>query len=90
MAHTIGDKKKLIDRVRRLGGQLRAVEKALDEERDCGEVLQLIAASRGALNSLMAEVLEGHISSHVVAPEETSKRARAAQELIEVVRTYLK
>lgn len=92
MAHTVGHKKKLINRVRRLQGQIDAVEKALHEELDCGKVLQLIAAARGALNSLMAEILEGHLRFHIVNPDgkPKSKQAGAARELIAVVRTYLK
>jgi DNA-binding FrmR family transcriptional regulator len=92
MAHTIRDKQKLLNRVRRIRGQVEAVEKALDQERDCSELLQTIAACRGAINSLMAEVIEGHIRFHVVDPDEkpTSKQAKAAQELMDVVKTYLR
>ena len=92
VAHTSGGKKKLVNRVRRLQGQIDAVEKALHEEQDCGKVLQLITAARGALNSLMAEILEGHVRFHIVNPDgkPKSKQAGAARELIAVVRTYLK
>jgi DNA-binding FrmR family transcriptional regulator len=91
MAHTIANKKKLIDRVRRVRGQIDAVEKALREEQDCGETLQLIAASRGALNGLMAEILEGHLRFHIVNSNGKPKSKRvAAREMIDVVRTYLK
>ncbi len=92
MAHTIRDKKKLLNRVRRIRGQLDALAKALEEERDCSGILQLIAASRGAMNGLMAEVLEGHVRMHVLDPDRnpTSNQAKAAQDLLDVVRTYLK
>jgi DNA-binding FrmR family transcriptional regulator len=92
MAHTIRDKKKLLNRVRRIRGQVMAIEKALDQEQDCSELLQTIAACRGAINGLMAEVIEGHIRFHVVDPDEkpTSNQARAAQELMDVVKTYLR
>jgi DNA-binding FrmR family transcriptional regulator len=92
MAHTIRDKKKLLNRARRIRGQVEAIEKALDQERDCSELLQTIAACRGAINSLMAEVIEGHIRFHVVDPDAkpTSEQARAAQELMDVVKTYLR
>ncbi len=92
MAHTIRDKTKLINRIRRIRGQLMAVEKAVEEEQDCSTILLTIAACRGAINSLMAEVIEGHIRFHVVDPDQqpTSERARAAQELIDVVKAYLK
>jgi FrmR/RcnR family transcriptional regulator, repressor of frmRAB operon len=92
MAHTIRDKKKLLNRVRRIRGQIDAVEKALDREQDCSTILLTIAACRGAINSLMAEIIEGHIRFHVVDPDRqpTSEKAKAAQELIDVVKAYLK
>ena len=92
MAHTIRDKQKLINRVRRIRGQVEAIEKALVEEQDCSVLLQTIAACRGAINGLMAEVIEGHIRFHVIDPDEkpTSKQAKATQELMDVVRTYLR
>lgn len=92
MAHTTREKTKLLNRVRRIRGQLEALERALLDEEDCADVLQLIAACRGGMNSLMAEVMEGHIWSHVLDPAEppTSDRAEAAQELVDVIRAYLK
>ena len=87
MAHLVRDKKKLLNRVRRIRGQLNAIERELEEERDCAETLQTIAACRGAINGLMNQVLEGHIRCHVVDPDAkpTSEQARAAQELIDVL-----
>jgi len=92
VAHTIREKSKLIARVRRIRGQVEAVERALEAETGCGDVLQLIASVRGAMNGLMAEVMEEHIRLHVVdpAPAADADRARGAEELIDVVRTYLK
>ncbi len=91
MSHTIRNKSKLLNRVRRIRGQVEALERALEQEAQCGDVLRLIAASRGAMNSLMAEVLEGHVRVHVF-PETHAGSARgdAAEELIEVIRAYLK
>jgi len=92
MAHTVRDKKKLLHRVRRIHGQIGALEKLLEQEADCSRTLHLMVACRGALNSLIAEVLEGHIRFHVVNPDEkpTSARAKATQEVIDVLKTYLK
>jgi Metal-sensitive transcriptional repressor len=53
-------------------------------------VLHLIVAARGALNSLMTEVIEDQIQVHVVDPAKDAERARGAEELIEAVRAYLK
>jgi FrmR/RcnR family transcriptional regulator, repressor of frmRAB operon len=90
LAHTIRDKRKLLNRVRGLQGQLAAVEKALLEERDCEDVLQILAACRGAIGALTAEVMEGHVRSHVVGLETTSAKARAARQLVNVVKRYLR
>ena len=92
MAHTVRDKQQLINRVRRIRGQLDAVEKALNEEQECSAILQTLAACRGAINGLVAEVIEGHIRFHVVNPDEkpASQQAKAAQQLIEVIRSYVK
>ena len=92
MAHTIRDKKKLLNRVRRIRGQIDAVEKALEQEQDCSTILLTIAATRGAINSLMGEIIEGHIRYHVVDPDRkpTTEKAKAARELIDVVKAYLR
>jgi DNA-binding FrmR family transcriptional regulator len=91
MAHTTREKSKLLNRVRRVRGQVEAVERALEQEVECSDVLRLIAACRGAMNALMAEVMEGHIREHVAAEGASPlDQAAAAQELIDVVRAYLK
>jgi DNA-binding FrmR family transcriptional regulator len=92
MAHTAKNKPKLLTRVRRIRGQVEAIERALDDDQQCFSVLQLMAACRGALNGLMAEVMEGHIRFHVLAPGngKHSPQLEAGEQLIDVVRTYLK
>jgi DNA-binding FrmR family transcriptional regulator len=91
MSHVIGNKTKLAQRVARIRGQVEAIARALDEEHECGEVLRLIASARGAMNGLMAEVMEDHIRAHAFGGEAPGSHAsRAAEELIEVVRSYLK
>ena len=92
MAHTIRDKKKLLDRVRRLRGQVDAIEKALEKEAECSTILHTMAACRGSFNSLMAEILESHIRFHVVNPDlnPQSEPSKGAQELIDVLRMYLR
>ena len=92
MAHTTKDKAKLLSRVRRIRGQVEAIERALDGDQECSSVLQLMAACRGALNGLMAEVMEGHVRFHVLNPRSgrNSPQVEAAEELIDIVRSYLK
>jgi DNA-binding FrmR family transcriptional regulator len=92
MSHTVKDKAKLLARVRRIKGQAEAVERALNAELGCTDVLMLVASMRGAINGLTAELMEDHIRHHVVDPasEKDADRAKGAADLIEVVRTYLK
>ncbi|HEY3332121.1 MAG TPA: metal/formaldehyde-sensitive transcriptional repressor [Capsulimonadaceae bacterium] len=92
MSHTIRNKKKLLDRVSRLRGQIDAIERALEQEQEPGPILQTMAAARGALNGLMAEVIEGHIRHHVVDPATVASdtQAEAIEALVDVVKSYLK
>ena len=90
VSHTKTEKDKLLNRVRRVRGQIEALERALDDEKGCATVLHLIVAARGAMNSLMTEVIEDHIRLHVVEPNKDAERVRGAEELIEAVQAYLK
>ena len=89
--HTSRNKKKLIARVRRIRGQLEAVERAIAADEGCAAVMNTVAAARGALHGLVAELIEDHLRFHVLDPElRPSKRRDAATELLDVVRAYVK
>ncbi|WP_131114691.1 metal/formaldehyde-sensitive transcriptional repressor [Lichenihabitans psoromatis] len=89
--HTIKDKAKLTGRVRRIKGQAEALERALEAELGCADVLMLVASMRGAVNGLTAKVMEDHIRHHIVDPDKVdSPEAKGAAELIEVMKTYIK
>jgi FrmR/RcnR family transcriptional regulator, repressor of frmRAB operon len=89
--HTVEEKPKLILRIKRIKGQIAAIERALDADQDCSDLLQLITSARGAMNGLMAELLEVHIRFHVLDPKKiSSEQALAADELIDVVRSYMR
>lgn len=92
MSHTVRNKVTLLARVRRIRGQVEALERALEAEKGCTEIMQQIAAFRGAANGLMTEVIEEHMRTHVTSPSvpSSASRNRAANELIDVVRTYLR
>ena len=91
MAHTIREKSKLLNRVRRIRGQVESIEHALDADKGCAEVLHLVAAVRGAINGLMTQVMEDHIRFHIDDPtrDPESPRSRSAAELIDAVHAYL-
>ncbi len=92
MSHTIREKQKLLARVRRIRGQFAAIERALNDEAACDQVMHLIAGVRGATAGLMAEVVEDHVRTHLVDTNKHPKalNTEAAEQLLEVVRTYLK
>lgn len=81
---------KLLARVRRIQGQAAALEKQLDEEGDCTAVLQQIAAIRGAVNGLMAAIIEGHLTDHVVREPELEQRKQDLEAVLQVIKSYLK
>lgn len=83
MSHAASKKKGLVNRVNRIRGQVEAIGRALEQEQDCSSLLQTIAACRGAIDGLMAELIEDHIKSHLSEP-------RATKTLLSVVRSYLK
>lgn len=91
MAHTKSNKEQLLARVRRIAGQITAIEKAIGEEADCSAVLHQVAGARGSINSLMGELIEDHVREHVAqAGLDDEARAAGAEELIAVVRRYSK
>lgn len=90
MAHTLKDKAKIINRVNRIKGQLDAFIKALESDQDCYQNMQLLSSCRGALNGLMTEVVEGHIREHIVEAENKKSAAKSGEDLIEILKSFLK
>lgn len=91
MAHTVKGKKQLLTRVRKIRGQANALETALEDEKDCVAILQQIAAIRGAVNGLMAEVMEGHIRDHLGDAELSAEQRQVEIDQIStLLRSYLK
>jgi DNA-binding FrmR family transcriptional regulator len=90
LSHTTKDKAKLLSRVRRIRGQVDAIERTLEGDGECEEILQLVASCRGALNGLMSGLIEGHLKFHVLPPEAKSsvEQREAADELIAVIKRY--
>nr|BFD67502.1 metal/formaldehyde-sensitive transcriptional repressor [Bdellovibrio sp. HAGR004] len=89
--HTIRDKKKVITRIKRIQGQLSALQNSIEaEEDDCYKVMQLLASCRGALNGLMGDIVNGHIKDHIVLASNKQDAAEAGDELIQVLGSFLK
>ena len=92
MTHTVRDKQNLLARVRRIRGQVEAIERALQAEVGCGNVMHLLASTRAAMSGLMSEVIGDHVRTHLVDLEKHpgALNGEATEELLAVVRTYLK
>jgi DNA-binding FrmR family transcriptional regulator len=91
MAHLSGSNAHLIARVRRIGGQIAAVERSLKDNADCAKTLHLVAAIRGAVNGLLDEIIAKHLEAHVARPGLTDdERAEGADELLAAIRRYSK
>ncbi len=89
--HTARERAKLTNRIKRIQGQVESVKRALDEEEhDCTKVLMLLAAVRGGINSLMAEVLEDHVRLHLLADGAAPLTPELGEEIVDLVRAYLK
>ncbi len=85
------EKQKLLSRIKRMAGQIDAVERSVTEGDECADILMLLAAIRGGVNSLMAEILEDHIRLHIIHPNRTNETPEElTEDLISLVRAYLK
>ena len=88
MSHVSREKLDLMNRTKKVIGQLESVLKGLNGDEQCSEILHRLAAARGAINSLMAELMEDHILNHM--PKNSKSAEEAAEDMIQIVRTYLK
>lgn len=92
MGHVGREKTKLLNRLKRLRGQVEAVERAVEADETCVNVLQQATSARGALDGFIAEVIEDHIREHMVDPQarRDDPRVAAADELVEIIHQYLR
>jgi len=92
MGHVAQEKAKLLNRLRRLRGQIEALERAVNGDDECAQVLQQATSCRGALDGFIAEVIEDHIREHMIDPRaaRSDPRVEAAEELVDIVHQYLK
>ena len=91
MTHIEKEKSKLLNRLKRLRGQLEAIERAVDADMECARVLQLATSCRGALDGFIAEVIEDHIRERMIdsSASRDDPRVQAAEELVEIVHADL-
>lgn len=91
MSHLAKSNADLVARVRRIAGQVNAVERELAADASCTKVLHLVAGVRGAVNGLMDEIIAEHLEAHVARAGLTDEeRVEGAEELLAVIRRYAK
>lgn len=91
MAHINDYRDALLARVKRITGQMNAVERKLETDADCAEILHLVAAVRGAVNGLLDEIIVEHLQAHVADDQLSSEeRRKGAEDLMTVIRRYTK
>lgn len=91
MSHLSAQKDQLLARIRRIAGQVAAIERAIEGEAGCSTVLHQVAGARGAINGLMDELIEEHVREHVAHPGlAQAEREAGAEELIAAIRRYAK
>jgi DNA-binding FrmR family transcriptional regulator len=91
MGHVANERVKLLNRLKRIRGQIEAIERAVQDEKECSRVLQQATSCRGAMDGFIAEVIEDHIREHMIDPAtaQDDPRRLAAEELVEIVHAYL-
>ena len=86
-------RKKLTTRLKRIAGQVAGIQRMVDEERYCVDILTQIAAVRSALDSVGVELLTEHVSSCVVGhgteSEHECAKPMTQEQLVEEVKTVL-
>ncbi len=90
MSHPVHEKRKLLNRIRRIRGQVEATEQAIDSGKGCAAVMHQLVACRGAINSLLAEVLEDHVREHLIGASRSRVQTQAADDLIDIAHAYFR
>lgn len=91
MAHLDKSKSPLLNRVRRIQGQLASIHATIEAGSECSAVLQQVAAVRGAISGLMNELLAEQIREHVGATDISDReRAAAVDELLPLLRSFVR
>jgi len=91
MNHVAKEKAKLLNRLKRIRGQIEAIERAVEAEGECARILQQATSCRGALDGFIGEVIEDHVREHMIDPDapRDDPRTLAAEELVDIVHAYL-
>lgn len=80
----------LLKRLRRIEGQVKGIQKMIQEEKDCIEILTQVAAIRSAMNKVGSLILENHTMSCIENAVSCEDRQKAMNELARSMRSFVK
>jgi DNA-binding FrmR family transcriptional regulator len=85
------EKKKILNRIRRINGQVDAVGRMIENDESCVDVLMQLSAATGALAKVGQIVLENHLKTCVadaMQNDDAKDREQKLEELIKLFRKY--
>ena len=77
-------KKKIVRRLKILEGQVRGLQRMVEEEQYCVDILQQSSAARQAISSIEDLILENHLSTHVIKQIKSNKSSKAINEILSI------
>jgi DNA-binding FrmR family transcriptional regulator len=87
--HDPGERHRLQVRLRKVAGQIHAVEKMVDQDVDCAEVLAQVISARKALKSFAEILITQHTRSCIAGASDPAEGQRRLEELMTVLRRYV-
>jgi CsoR family transcriptional regulator, copper-sensing transcriptional repressor len=82
------EKRALVVRLRRIKGQIEAIERMVESDADCPDVLMQVVSARQALKSFSEEVIESHMHECIEGAANQSEGRREIRSLLEVLKRY--
>ena len=82
------EKRALIVRLRKIKGQIEGIERMVEVDSDCSDVLMQVVSARQALKSFSEEVLESHLHECIEGAAHQSEGRREIRSLLAVLKRY--
>jgi CsoR family transcriptional regulator, copper-sensing transcriptional repressor len=87
--HPPDEKRALLMRLRKIAGQLAAIERMVEEDRDCPDVLTQVVSARKALKSFAEVVIHQHTKECIEHAADSKQGQRRLRELLTVLERYV-
>ena len=87
--YPVGEREALRLRLRKIGGQLKAIDRMIEEDRDCAEILTQLVSARKGIKSLSEKLIHSHAQNcieNAASPRDAKKKLR---DLLVVLERYV-